>query len=196
MQNIAHKAVVALAGVLAVFGTGVTTASAAPTDGLVVETTVGMTIKGFDRTVAEANGYEIRTDAAGREYSVKRGTSTEVGVSSPGGSSVEGNCGISRVKISYLRRGTARVDTGASVYAPINAYEWHVKVMDPWGVSSQDWGPFPGPGTPTLGLGRDVPGLGGGLTYAEVQGGTSRVILITGAICWSATHADSEYIYV
>lgn len=196
MQNVARKAMIALVGVLAVFTTGVTTASAAPPDELAAETTVGMTIKGFDRAVAEANGYEIRTDAAGKEYSVKRGTPSEMGVSSPGGSAVEGPCGISRVKINYSGRGSARLETGASVYAPITAYEWHVKIIDPWGVSSQDWGPFPGPGTPTLGLARDLSGLGGGNTFAEVQGGTSRVILTTGAICWSATHADSTYVYV
>jgi hypothetical protein len=195
MQNITKRAVVAFVGVLAAFAAGVTTASAAPTDGLVVETTAGMTIKGFDRAVAEANGYEIRTDAAGREYSVKRGTPPEVGVNSPGGSVVEGNCGISRVKINYTGRGSARLETGASVYAPIVAYEWHVKILDPWGVSSQDWGPLPGPGTPTLGLGRDLSGLGGGNTFAEVQGNTSRVILQGGAICWSGTHADSTYVY-
>lgn len=196
MQNLVTKAVVAFVGGLAVFAAGVTTASAAPSEERVVETTMGMTIRGFDRAVAEANGYEIRTDAAGKEYSVKRGTPAEVGISSPGGSVVEGNCGISRVKINYSGRGSARLETGASVYAPITAYEWHVKIIDPWGVSSQDWGPFPGPGTPTLGLARDLSGLGGGNTFAEVQGGTSRVVLTTGAICWSATHADSTYVYV
>ena len=55
--------------------------------------TVPMTITGFNAAVAKAHGYVIRTDAQGREYSVKAGTPDAV---SPD-NTVYGNCGSSYI---------------------------------------------------------------------------------------------------
>ena len=181
-----------IVGVLAVFMPGLMTASADPS--AEIEITTAMTVQGFDHAVAKANGYEIRTDVAGREYSVKQGQPVDVGPSSENGSVVNGTCGFSFVKINGIGGYTAKLETGAGVYAPVVAYEWHVKIFDNRGVSSQDWGPVPGPGTPGLGLTRNLPGLAGGTVLAELQG-SSRTVLNTGAICYAATHADSGWVY-
>jgi hypothetical protein len=51
-------------------------ASTATPDGIRV--TVPMTITGYNAAVAKAHGYVIRTDAEGRQYSVKAGASHAV----------------------------------------------------------------------------------------------------------------------
>ncbi|MGH3932417.1 MAG: hypothetical protein ACRDTF_20855 [Pseudonocardiaceae bacterium] len=153
-----------------------------------------MTIAGFDPAVAEANGYEIRTDAQGRQYSVKRGTLTGAEPLSEGGGRVDGDCGFSFVKINGIGNNTARLETGFGVRAPVNAYEWHVSIIDTRGVSTQDWGPVPGPGTPGLTLVRDLPGLATGEVDAQVLS-SSRVMLSDGAFCYSGGPRDTGFVF-
>lgn len=151
-----------------------------------------MEVVAFDHAVAEANGYETRTDEQGREYSVKVGESGDA--RSPGGSCGEGDCGLSYVKINGTGNLAALLETGAGLRKTIIAYEWHVVVTDTHSVSTQNWGPRPGPMSSQLNLSKDLGSLGSGTIVAEVQS-TSKATLVDGAVCVSATHADTGSVY-
>lgn len=97
---------------------------------------VPMTITGYDRDVASAHGYEIRTDSAGHEYSIRASappggvlqTSAMVeGVSTQATSTVYGNCGSSFITLSAA---TDRAATGYSVYGATLWRQWGMTVVN------------------------------------------------------------------
>lgn len=151
----------------------------------------GMTIVAFDESIARANGYEIRTDEQGRQYSAKVGGDTEY---SANGHYVSGNCGWSWVRVNGTGNSAIRLDNGFGVYAPVIAFEWHTALFDNGGVSVQHWGPRPGPGIPAYRFGRNLPGLTRGPILAEVQA-SSKTWLSNGAVCVSAVHHDTGTVY-
>jgi hypothetical protein len=151
----------------------------------------GMTVVGFDQQVAAAHGYVIRTGADGRQYAVKAGQLTP---DSSGGNYVTGDCGWSWVQVNGTGNRGIRLDSGFGVIRNVIAWEWHDVLIDRGGVSRQDWNPRPGPGTPQLRFGRNLPNLTVGPITAEVQS-NSKVTLDNGAICSSAVHADHGTVY-
>jgi hypothetical protein len=98
-----------------------------------VMTTTPMKVTGYDPEVAKANGYEIRTDPQGRQYSVKVGTPT--GGMTPA-NEVSGNCGVSW--IYEVAQGGLRVsiNTGFHVIAIAVSFEWKYWMGDQGGVTS------------------------------------------------------------
>jgi hypothetical protein len=149
----------------------------------------GMTVTGFDRAVAKANGYEIRTDANGVERSVKVGAAGQVVPDSAPGNTIQGNCGWSWVRVNGTGNRAILLESGFGVRLPVIAWEWHIVLIDRGGVSTQNWGPTPGPGVPQLRFSRNLSNLTPGSIAAEVQS-SSRVTLTDGAICVSGVHAD------
>ncbi|SDJ83046.1 hypothetical protein SAMN04488074_103321 [Lentzea albidocapillata subsp. violacea] len=169
---------------------GLTTAASA-SEGSTVTYSVGMRIGGFDPEVAKANGYEIRTDEQGRQYSVKLG---EVGTQSQNGGRLYGDCGNSWVRVNGIGRRVARLETSWDVILPVVAFEWHITVIDTAGVSSQDWGPRPGPGSTHWQDSRDLPGMAVGTVDAQVTPTASKVQMNNGAWCYSGGPRDSGWI--
>ena len=153
-----------------------------------------MTIAGFDREVAEAHGYEIRTDANGQEYSVPVGT-PEGGITpfSSGGGSVGGDCGTSWVRINGIGLNMAYLETGWNVYAPVTAMNWQVSIIDNGGVSVQGWFQPVG-GVPGWSGVRTIGPMTPGDIDAQVQT-SSTVRLETGAFCYSGGPGDTGWIY-
>lgn len=180
---------------LALTGIGASAATAA--DELANESVVEvpMTVIAFDREIAAANGYEIRTDDRGYEYSVPVGTPADAPVTGPlvpgddaavqaRGTSV-GNCGSSYVDVRY---GT--MFTGYNINTangkPIS-HSWYVTVtktslsyapdlfvlggLAPLGSSSWSTSRALGPGTP-------------GQAVAE-----GSVITSNGSLCFSGAPA-------
>jgi hypothetical protein len=94
--------------------------------------TVPMTITGFNAAVAKAHGYVIRTDAQGREYSVKAGAPNVV---SPD-NTVYGNCGSSYITEVGIGLHQVDISTGFTVYTPAVAYWWEYSMHDGGGTSS------------------------------------------------------------
>jgi hypothetical protein len=85
-------------------------------------TTTLMKVTGYDPEVAKANGYEIRTDPQGRQYSVKVGTPTGMTPANE----VSGNCGVSWIY---------EVAQGGVIAIAVS-FEWKYWMGDPGGVTS------------------------------------------------------------
>lgn len=141
---------------------------------------VALRITGFDRNVAAANGYEIRTDAEGREYSVAAGTKSTAGTVSPN-NSVGGNCGVSSLFWGPTSGHSADIITGfRDLIKPAVQLTWIVHVIDKYGVSDKKWsGPLDNK-TSWVGT-NHFTSAGAGPASATVTTGTA--ILNTGAVC-------------
>ncbi|MDH6111489.1 hypothetical protein P3T36_004643 [Kitasatospora sp. MAP12-15] len=128
-----------------------------------IETT--MRVSGYNRAVADKNGYKILTAPNGVEYSVKKDASptdlasalkkaeavkptpnpaTSKGVVTPNVSGeLWGDCGGASVEFDPWGDGTRGGDLYTSFYVYSKAwfYSWEVDLVDNGGVSAQDWGP-------------------------------------------------------
>ena len=93
-----------------------------------------MALVGFDREVAAANGYEIRTDAQGVEYSVPIGTPSQEtlggGLVTPQ-TTVTGNCGSSYVELYDVGTLRYHMKTGFGVTQAVVSYSWSVTITGP-----------------------------------------------------------------
>ena len=158
-------------------------------------TVVGMTVTGFDATVAAQNGYEIRTDSAGRQYSAPQGSSTLA--PAPGDLSVApynvvtGNCGSSYVYLYDIGDKKYRVSTGFGVVAPAVGYTWSANVVGPRYNTTHRW---------TGGLFFRRTWQGAAVSLVNVAGvHTARAsgwaVLSNGAICRSLGPIDNEAIF-
>jgi hypothetical protein len=153
----------------------------------VVKVTVPMKIVGFDAAVAKAHGYVIRTDAQGRQYSVKAGAAAIPG------NRVYGNCGDSWLYEIAVGNHAVDIRTGFDVNTPAVAFYWKYWMHDRGGTSSHDdggglafrntweaddrWGALtPGPANAWVDSGSDA-------------------ILDDGSVCVTAGPADSTTIY-
>jgi hypothetical protein len=87
---------------------GATAAAAATTPEPTVTTVTAMHVIGFDRDVAKANGFEIRTGADNKEYAVAAGDVSPANV-------VSGNCGFSYVYEYGIGNRAIELYTGFSV---------------------------------------------------------------------------------
>lgn len=145
--------------------------------------TTPMHIVGYDRAVAEAHGYTIKTDAQGREYSVKSGSN--VAVVTPN-TTISGNCGSSTVTFVNIGNHQAKLGTSFAL-SGIDGYavdfHWHVDFIDNYGASYKEWGGG-------LDLRRTWAGSftftsrGAGIAWAELSTG-SFAILEDGGVCYS-----------
>ena len=138
-------AVSAVGAALAVAGATAATAQAAATTTTPAAATsqhgegLSMKIVGFNPAIAKAHGYEIRTDAQGRQYSVKIGAKGAAAAVTPD-NSLSGNCGTSYVWYSAIGNQAATLDTGFSgLPEPAIAYTWKVSVTDAVGTGVVSW---------------------------------------------------------
>lgn len=155
----------------------------------VVKVTVPMKIVGFDEAVAKAHGYVIRTDAQGRQYSVKAGAAANPTPDNR----VYGNCGDSWLYELAVGNHAVDIRTGFDVNTPAVAYWWKYWMRDLGGTSSHTfagglafrntwdddsrWGALtPGPANAWVDSGSDA-------------------ILDNGDVCVTAGPADSTTIY-
>ncbi len=117
----------------------------------------GLRAVGFDRAVAEANGYEIITRPDGYQDSVPeaQADAARAGLVKPSGALVAtgsgevstnasnykyGNCGWSMVSMSALGNSRVTMDTGAHVrsdWSGIWDVNWRVVITDNGGTSTQ-----------------------------------------------------------
>lgn len=132
---------------------------------------------GFDRSIAAAHGYQIRTDALGVEYSVKIGSPVG-GVQPLSTGTSYGDCGYSFVTLS------PETDRMASGFVVEGAVAWRK-----WGVTVQNGGivyNFNMDGGATGGAWSDYRTIAwaSGSTSAAVNAG-SYAALWDGRICYS-----------
>ena len=186
----------ALTAVAALFaGFGGTAAAAAPAPAAQPEKTVTATaemrITGFDRAVAEQHGFEIRTTADGREYSVKKGTARNAGVSTD--NVVYGNCGSSYLWYDAIGGSANQIRTGFTVNQAATSYWWLVVMRDDGGQSSRNWA-----GGLLLRTSWGVTSIARNMTHgfsdAYVSTGSS-AILWNGAVCTSGGPSDFTWTY-
>jgi hypothetical protein len=98
--------------------------------------TVPMTIAGFNAAVAKAHGYVIRTDAQGRQYSVRAGASDAVSPDNV----IDGNCGSSYIYEYAVGNHAVDIQTGFNITTPAVAYWWKYWMRDRGGTSSHTHG--------------------------------------------------------
>lgn len=187
-----------LAGLAAVMmgvaGTAVlqTAASAAPSrapSGYLLR--AKMVVVGFDRSVAEANGYEIRVDSQGRQYSVPKGTPLSVQPNDP---VLTGDCGSSFIFFNAYGGHHATVDTGFGVNGSAFQYSWHVSIFDNIGGSTRDWGGGLFFRATWEGTSDFLSGTTG-YAWAQVNSATSWASLTDGRVCYSMGPWDWTDIY-
>jgi hypothetical protein len=173
-----------------------TTAPAAvSTAGGTIKVSTEMHYTGFDAAVAKAHGYEIRTNAAGLQYSVKIGSNV-----SPGSDPVKlGKCGASYVYYSAFGARSqspkygASFDTGYTVALPAVEGNWTLDVADSHGVGALFYGSAAN-GTGGWSASGDTWHSVTGYSYAEVNT-SSWVLLENGGFCTSAGPWDSTNLY-
>ena len=147
-----------------------------------------MQVVGFDREVAAANGYEIRVNNEGQEYSVPVGSDASVTPSN----TVTGNCGSSYVQITPVGNRKALIQTGFTVYTGAVDFDWVVHVIDNYGVSNKTWGGALAFRSSWVGT-NNFTSSGTGYASAEVTWGVA--FLWDGTICFSLGPFASTYIY-
>src|SRR5689334_5318598 len=108
---------------LAAAAGGATAAAAATTPRSTITTVTAMHVIGFDKTVAQANGYEIKTAGDGKEYAVAAGDVSPANV-------VSGNCGFSYVYEYGIGNRAIELYTGFSVVRGAVDYSWRVQLDD------------------------------------------------------------------
>ena len=122
-------AVTSVIGIAALAFIGIAPTAASATD---LDSPEPTTIKvanvpgGFDRSIAAAHGYEIRTTPTGKQYSVKVGTPAGT-VSTQSTGTVAGDCGYSFVTLSP---GTHRMASGFVVNGDVAFRKWGVTVQN------------------------------------------------------------------
>jgi hypothetical protein len=143
---------------------------------------------GFDRDVAAANGFEIRVNNQGHEYSVPVGSDASATPSN----TVTGNCGSSYVQITPVGNRKALIQTGFTVYTGAVDFDWVVHVIDNYGVSNKTWGSPLAFRSSWVGT-NNFTSSGTGYASAEVTYGVA--FLWDGTICFALGPFASTYIY-
>lgn len=145
---------------------------------------------GVDHKIAKANGYEVRVDANGVEFAVKKGDVTTY-------NEVPGECGSSFVYFTAVdtTKHYSSIYTGYSIHAswPGAIYtNWRVGVIDNYGSSTKPWND---PSTPTHFWAKThgFTSSGPGWAYADVLLG-SVATLSNGTICYSHGPEASAYL--
>ena len=172
-----------------------TAAAAAPADkapATAVET-AEMRIVGFDRKVAEAHGFEIRTAPDGREYSVKKGAAAVAAEDVSAQTVVYGNCGSSWLYYNAIGNSSNKIETGFQLNQAATSYWWLVVMTDGGGQSNRTWA-----GGLLLrtrwGVTSTVTGMTHGFSDAYVSTASS-AILWNGGVCTSGGPSDFTWTY-
>lgn len=188
----AATAVAALAQALPANAAPAHAQAASPAAVRVVKVTVPMKIVGFDAAVAKAHGYAIRTDAQGRQYSVKAGAAANAAPDDR----VYGNCGDSWLYEFAVGNHAVDLETGFDVNTPAVAYWWRYWMHDLGGTTSHTYaGGLDFRNTWDNGpAGQRWGALTPGPANAWVDSG-SDAILDNGDVCATAGPADSTTIY-
>ncbi|MBG6056432.1 hypothetical protein IWX81_002869 [Salinibacterium sp. CAN_S4] len=194
-----RKAVLKGLAVAAVL-TFVTTAPAAaadiPSDPTALKSTVttAMVSHGFDENVARDNGFEIRVNSVGEQYSVpvsesaktlvEQNIAASAGPGSPttrGSGQVFGPCGSSTIYLYKSGLSVLKIQTSYSVNLPIQFRQWGVVGASGSGVFNVPFNsPYPGTAFWT-GYGQTSVAGGG---WGQVAIG-SYVMKVDGNICWA-----------
>ena len=176
-------------------------AAAAPTS---ASWRTAMTVTGFDREVAQANGYQVITLPSGREASVKIDIARRIRAGESlivdGQQTLYGNCGYSYVELYAIGGEKANFRTGFGIASNLPAairYQWVVRITDNGGSSSPSWsGNLAYRHTWVTNSGNFlVYKLTRGTAWARVDSDWSYAVLSNGAICSSAGPATSTNIY-
>lgn len=160
---------------------------------VIAQTVTPMTFKGYDRAVAEANGFRIVVDQNGVEQSipvtaVAKDTMLKAdaakALASKGQASttgtVTGPCGSSTLTAAKLANDTVAIYTGYSVYLPVSQRHWGVYANGVWtGFTYEFPSASTGPAWYTNVAGSAVGGGWAGVTYG------SSVIMVNGGWCAS-----------
>ncbi|MFY1632959.1 hypothetical protein ACN27F_06660 [Solwaraspora sp. WMMB335] len=159
-------------------------------DGASVYIEAPMKRVGVDHQIAESNGYEIRIDANGIEYAIKKGAIAPL-------DEVSGTCGTSFVYWTSVdtSKHSATIYTGHTIYSsfPGAIYtDWAVGVIDSYGSSTKNWHD---PSTPTHFWAKNhlFTSSGSGWAYADVLLG-SIATLSNGTICFAGSPTASVYL--
>lgn len=171
---------------LAAAAGGATAAAAATTPQPTITTVTAMHVIGFDKTVAQANGYEIRTAGNGKEYAVAAGDVSPANV-------VSGNCGFSYVYEYGIGNRAIELYTGFSVVRGAVDYSWRVQLDDRGGTSYRNYGGLLRNRT-TWQDDRVIGGLTRGPARAHVIPASSFAVLNNGAVCYSGGPSDTTTI--
>jgi hypothetical protein len=156
---------------------------------------VAMHIVGFDASVAAANGYTIKTDANGKQRSIKNDASTnavESNVVTPD-NQIDGNCGSSWIYYNAIGNSSASISTGFALFFPATSYWWFVRINDAGGQNNHVWAG----GLANLfgwSVYQQVGGLSHGLSVATVSVQSSAV-LANGGVCKSGGPTDLDNVY-
>jgi|SRR4051794_29489353 hypothetical protein len=175
---------------------GAAVANAATTNSdtahLVTTTTAEMRVVGFDKNVAAAHGYDIRTAASGEQYSVKRGGISAAAPAMPS-NVVGGNCGFSYVYEYGIGNRAIELYTGYSVIHDVIRWHWQVRLDDRGGSSYRNYSGWINNGI--WQVDQVIGGLTRGGARASVIRSASWALLDTGAICVSGGPWDDTIIY-
>lgn len=152
-----------------------------------VQITAQMHVTGIDAAVARAHGFVVRTNAAGKQYVARKGST---GVSP--NDVVSGDCGSSYMYLYPDGGDYTTAVTGFNVTGPAVSYGWNIVVVDDAGTAHHSWGG---------GLAFDSSWSGSwtswhsvsGYSWAEVVSGWA--VLWDGDICTSLYPSDSTYVY-
>ncbi|WP_104191259.1 hypothetical protein [Cryobacterium sp. Y82] len=159
------------------------TAAASAADEEIVTLTATMSRIGVDHAVAKANGYDIRVDENGVEYTVKQGLITPMSQET-----VYGDCGYSFIILQQNSAGGAYVKTGYHVRAWTIGHSWDVG-LNPGAGWNMDGGPT---GT-DWSADRVRTGVNDYATAWVLPG--SSATLVDGSVCASGSPTASTYIW-
>jgi hypothetical protein len=189
LARLTGRTTILVSALLAVTAGGATAAAAATTPEPTVTTATAMHVIGFDRTVAQANGYEIRTAGDGTEYAVATSAAGDVSPANV----VSGNCGFSYVYEYGIGNRAIELYTGFSVVRGAVDYSWRVQLDDRGGTSYRNYGGILRNRT-TWQDDRVIGGLTRGPARAHVIPASSFAVLNNGAVCYSGGPSDTTTI--
>lgn len=156
----------------------------------------GMYITGFNAAVAKAHGYEIKTNAAGLQYSVKIG-SLAAPATDP---VVYGSCGDSYIYYSAIGYRSKSPHYGASTYTGYDVIgdavegHWEATYYDNSGAGLVNTSNAAN-GTPYWSTSYDTWHGPTGYSWGEVDPNASWALLSDGALCYSGGPWDSTTLY-
>jgi hypothetical protein len=168
-------------------GEGAAYAAAGAEDRGLVEVSAPMSVAYFDHEVATANGFEIRVDSAGNEYSVPITDHARASLKETAGDvsafgTVKGPCGTSTLLIARSGPEAVRIGTAFRVFAATDWHVWNVSLVNSFGAWNENFDGGPTSGTWDAEHEKNIRSSQG--VTAQVTPG-SYAVLVNGAVCFS-----------